>query len=99
MDDTRCRCFFLEPTETYHRQYEAMRAFFVEGRRLKEIARQFGYQESYLRSMVCRFRARVEADDLHPFLFNRNLDDLSQKRQRSQNRSIRKRRRSPTAAR
>jgi hypothetical protein len=37
MDDTRCRQFFLEPTETYHRQYEAMRAFFVEGRRLKEI--------------------------------------------------------------
>jgi hypothetical protein len=32
MDDTRCRQFFLEPAETYHRQYEAMRAFFVEGR-------------------------------------------------------------------
>jgi hypothetical protein len=43
MDDPRCRQFFLEPTETYHRQYEAIRAFFVEGRRLKEIAQQFGY--------------------------------------------------------
>jgi hypothetical protein len=28
MDDTRCRGFFLEPVETYHRQYEALRAFF-----------------------------------------------------------------------
>ena len=38
MDDTRCRQFFLEPSETYHRPYEAMRAFFVEGRQLQEIA-------------------------------------------------------------
>jgi hypothetical protein len=45
MDDARCRQFFLEPTETYHRQYEALRAFFVEKRRLKDIAQQFGYQE------------------------------------------------------
>ena len=30
MDDPRCRQFFLEPTETYHRKYEAIRAFFVE---------------------------------------------------------------------
>ena len=44
MDDTRCRQFFLEPTEPYHRHYEALRAFFVEGRQLPEIAQQFGYQ-------------------------------------------------------
>lgn len=42
MDDTRCRQFFLEPTEPYHRHYEALRAFFVEGRQLQEIAQQFG---------------------------------------------------------
>ena len=46
MDNTRCRQFFLEPAETYHRQYEARRACFVEGRRLKDIAQQVGYQES-----------------------------------------------------
>jgi len=73
-DDNRCRQFFLKPTETYHRQYEALRAFFVEGRPLQEIAQQFGYQESSLRSMVCRFRAQVQTDDLHPFLFDRNSD-------------------------
>jgi hypothetical protein len=38
MDDIPCRQFFLEPVETYHRQYEALRAFFVQGRQLKEIA-------------------------------------------------------------
>ena len=44
MDNIRCRQFFLEPAETYHRQYEALRAFFVDGRRLNDIAQQFGYQ-------------------------------------------------------
>ena len=46
MDDTGCRSFFLEPVATYHRQYEALRAFFIEGRRLHDIAQQFGYRET-----------------------------------------------------
>ena len=71
MENTRCRQFFLDPTETYHRQYEALRAFFVEGRRLKDIAQQFGYQESSLRSLVCRFRNRVKTDTVPPFLCSR----------------------------
>ena len=95
MDDVRCRQFFLEPTETSHRQYEALRAFFVEGRGLQEIAQQFGYQESSLRSMACRFRARVQTNDLRPFLFDRNLDGLQVKQAPPQP-SRRKRRRSPT---
>src|SRR6516225_5197751 len=61
MDDTGCRGFFLEPVATYHRQYEALRAFFSEGRRLHDIAQQFGYRETSLRSMVCRFRAHAHA--------------------------------------
>ena len=70
MDDTGCRGFFLEPVATYHRQYEALRAFFIEGRRLHDIAQQFGYRETSLRSMVCRFRAQVQAGDVPPFLGN-----------------------------
>jgi hypothetical protein len=71
MDDTGCRGFFLEPVATYHRQYEALRAFFIEGRRLHDIAQQFGYRETSLRSMVCRFRAQVQAGEIPPFLVNR----------------------------
>ena len=67
MDDTGCRGFFLEPVATYHRQYEALRAFFIEGRRLQDIAQQFGYRETSLRSMVCRFRAQVHAGESPPF--------------------------------
>lgn len=71
MNDTRCRQFFLKPRETYHRQYEALRAFFVEGQQLKEIAQQFGYQEPSLRVIVSKFRKQVKANDLRPFLFSR----------------------------
>jgi hypothetical protein len=71
MDDTRCRQFFLEPAEPYHRQYEALRTFFVEGRPLQEIAQQFGYQESSLRVRVSQFRNQVKVNALHPFLFSR----------------------------
>jgi len=99
MEDIRCRRFFLEPAETYHRQYEALRAFFVEKRRLQEIAQQFDYQESYLRSLVCKFRAQVQTDDVRPFLFNRKWDDLPGKSQAPQNRPARRRHSSPTAAR
>ena len=71
MDDTRCREFFLDPKETYQRQYEALRAFFVEGRQLSEIAQQFGYQESSLSVMISNFRNQVKANNLRPFLFSR----------------------------
>ena len=71
MDDTGCRGFFLEPVATYHRQYEALRAFFIEGRRLHDSARQFGSRETSLHSLVCRFRAQVHAGDVPPFLCNR----------------------------
>jgi len=74
MNDTRCREFFLEPRETYQRQYEALRAFFVEGRPLNEIARQFGYQESSLNVMISNFRDQVKANNLRPFLFSRGSD-------------------------
>ena len=77
MDDTDCRGFFLAPVATYHRQYEALRAFFIEGRRLHDIAQQFGYRETSLRSMVCRFRAQVHAGEVPPLLCNRPWGDLS----------------------
>jgi len=52
--------FFLEPKQTRHRQYEALRAFFVEGLPSAEAARRFGYQPGSYRILVHRFR---HADD------------------------------------
>jgi hypothetical protein len=39
MDDTRCRQFFSDADSTiYHRQYEALRAVFVEGLPQNDVA-------------------------------------------------------------
>jgi hypothetical protein len=69
MDDAPCRQFFLEPEQTFHRRYEALRAFFVERRSLEETAAQFGYRVAALKSMVSRFRAACRKGQSPPFFF------------------------------
>lgn len=53
---TEWRRFFLEPTNATHRQYEALRAYFVEGVTSKEAAKRFGYTEGSFRVLVHQFR-------------------------------------------
>jgi hypothetical protein len=48
--------FFLEPANPTHRQYEALRAFFVGGRPVAEIAQRFGYAPGTVRVMIHKFR-------------------------------------------
>jgi hypothetical protein len=67
MDDTPCRDFFLHPTTSPHRQYEALRAAFVEHQPLPDVARQFGYRYGSLRNLVADFRARCHAGQAPPF--------------------------------
>ena len=57
MDDTRCLDYFLQPSGTFQRQYEALRTYFVERRPLDQIAPQFGLTYHSLRSLVRDFRA------------------------------------------
>ena len=56
MDGARCRKFFSQPTQPYHRRYEALRAVFLEGHSQKEVADRFGFQYSSLRQLVYEFR-------------------------------------------
>lgn len=68
MDDAPCRAFFTQPTNTYHRRYEALRAVFVEGRALKEVADQFGLAYSSLRQLLYEFRQHCrQSGDASPF--------------------------------
>src|SRR5512132_2289694 len=69
MDDPLCRRFFLEPELTFHRRYEALRAVFVEGRPLSEIAERFGYKLASLKVMVSTFRTRCRHGEMPPFSF------------------------------
>jgi transposase len=47
---------FIEPRNATHRQYEALRAFFVDGRPQAEVAKTFGYSVGAFRVMCCVFR-------------------------------------------
>ena len=47
---------FLEPTDPTHRQYEALRAYFVEGLPSHEVARRFGYTPGSFRGLCHQFR-------------------------------------------
>ena len=67
-DETElCRQFFLQPTQTLHRRFEVLRAFFVEGRAQADIAAQFGLSTATVQSLVRDFRAQVRAGQVPPF--------------------------------
>ncbi len=68
MDGQPCRHFFLEPQLTFHRRYEALRAFFVEDRPVPEIAAQFGYKPAALKVMISRFHTQFRQGSVPPFL-------------------------------
>lgn len=53
---TKLARVFLEPSNSTHRQYEALRAYFVEGVSSKEAAKRFGYTEGSFRVLVHQFR-------------------------------------------
>ena len=55
-DLIECRRFFLEATHPKHRQYEALRAYFVEGRSSQEAAATFGYSVGAFRVLCHHFR-------------------------------------------
>lgn len=52
---TEPRRFFLEPKLPKQRQYEALRAFYVEGRPSHEVARAFGYSTGAFRVLCHAF--------------------------------------------
>jgi hypothetical protein len=67
MDDARYQSFFLQPTDSRQRQYEALRAFFVEQRPMSAIAQQFGYRHDTVRRLISDFRHGYDSERLPPF--------------------------------
>ena len=61
---TKCREFFLEPSHPKQRQYEAMRAYFVDNHPSHAVAAQFGYTPGAFRVLCHQFRR-----DPHPSFF------------------------------
>jgi hypothetical protein len=54
------RRFFLEPSSPKQRQYEALRAYFVEQRPSAEVARAFGYSPGAFQVMCHHFRRTAD---------------------------------------
>jgi hypothetical protein len=54
--------FFLEPSSPKHRQYEALRAYFVENIPSAEVARAFGYTPGSFQVLCHHFRRQPEPE-------------------------------------
>lgn len=68
MDDTRCRRFFLDAdSASYQRQYEALRAVFVDGLPQNDIAENYGYTHGSMRQLVHWFRTAMRSGSSPPF--------------------------------
>jgi Helix-turn-helix domain len=71
MDDTSCRRFFREPSGPLQRQYEALRAVFLDGLSQKAAASRFGYSYDAFRQLVHQFRQGCAAGTPPPFFSSR----------------------------
>lgn len=65
-DITDHRHHFTEPRNSTHRQYEALRAYFVEGLSSAEAANRFGYSTGSFRVLVHNFRQNPDRDFFIP---------------------------------
>lgn len=55
--------FFLAPDKPLHRQYEALRAYFVDGLSSRQAAERFGYSPGAFRVLCHRFRHKPDPPD------------------------------------
>jgi hypothetical protein len=95
MDDRPCTRFFLEPEGAFHRQYEALRAHFLDDEPIAEVAERFGYTVSTLKSMASRFRGNLRRGFTPP-LFSQTDEAAHQGRATATIKAAPKRRKSPT---
>lgn len=74
MNNQGIQNFFLQPAEVYQRQYEALRAVFVEDRSQKEVAQTFNYSYQSFRQLVHQFRSATD-DQRREFFFDSRQQD------------------------
>jgi hypothetical protein len=60
LTDTQASSFFLAPAEPVHRQYEALRAYFVAHEPSHVVARRFAYSPGSFRVLCHQFRHEAE---------------------------------------
>jgi transposase len=75
MDAAAYQQFFLQPADSWHRRYEALRALFVEEHSPKQVAQNFGVSYGTLSNWASEFRAQRDGGERPPFLFSPNEAD------------------------
>jgi len=63
---TNIAAIFLEPANSTHRQYEALRAYFVDEIPSAEAARRFGYSPGSFRVLCHAFRQNPQREFFRP---------------------------------
>jgi hypothetical protein len=58
--------FFISPTNPLHRQYEALRSFFVEKQTAEQVAVRFNYKKSTVYSLTRDFKNQLKNNALPP---------------------------------
>lgn len=58
--------FFISPTNPLHKQYEALRSFFIEKYSAEEVARQFDYKKSTVYSLARDFKNQLKNGEISP---------------------------------
>jgi hypothetical protein len=66
MNDPLSRRFVLEPPQTRHRRYEALRAVCVDQQPQTEVAERFGSTDNTRRRLVRDVRAQCRANQVPP---------------------------------
>lgn len=87
MDGVVYQGFFLEPQNAWQRRYEAMRAVFVDGQPMPEVARRFGVSHGTVRNWASAFRQQHDADQAPPFSQRRAADVRRARRPKPRRRS------------
>jgi len=59
--------YFLNPINIQHKQYEALRSYFVDGKTALEVARKFGYTYRAFTSLIAYYRNELSKDNEDPF--------------------------------
>jgi predicted DNA-binding protein YlxM (UPF0122 family) len=70
MDDELCRSFFRDPTQTLQKHYEILRAYFIDGCSLAELADMYDMSYYTIRDLVRRFRKQCQQGDVPPFFWS-----------------------------
>lgn len=77
MDESHTRRFFLEPKQPHQRQYEALRAIFIDDEPLERVAQRLDYKPSTLKSMASRLRSHCRRGVEPPFFSRMAAGGLS----------------------